>query len=143
MFKLLHCSYFIAVAFQAFITTALSFDTPNHVQRASETVCNATTPYPDKCQITNIFGNLAKEETFKAFYGHVAPNVSWTLMGTHALAGHYTNLATFVNDTVIRLAATLDRSKPNSFDLVHVTGGGDEEWSVEELHATGVAKNGL
>jgi hypothetical protein len=63
-------------------------------------------------------------------------------MGTHPLAGEYTNRTIFAIDALARLANTLDPTKPAKLNLVHIVGGGDEEWSSQELHALGVCKNG-
>ena len=63
-------------------------------------------------------------------------------MGTHPLAGQYHNRTIFVVDAIERLANTLDQAHPSKLTLTRVIGGGDEEWSVQELHGTGVCKNG-
>jgi hypothetical protein len=63
-------------------------------------------------------------------------------MGTHPLAGDYHNRTVFLTDTIQRLATAGDASKPHSLTLTHVIGGGDEEWSVQEMHALGTMKNG-
>jgi hypothetical protein len=63
-------------------------------------------------------------------------------MGTHPLAGEYHNRTIFAIGALARLANTLDPSQPSSLELVHIVGGGEEEWSVQELHALGVCKNG-
>lgn len=100
----------------------------------------ATTKYPNKCQIAQIFNNLS-EGNSKAFFAHVAPDVDWTLMGTHPLAGVYHNRTIFLADAVMRLDNTIVNGT-GTLDLVHIVGGGDEEWSANELHALGVCKNG-
>ena len=63
-------------------------------------------------------------------------------MGTHPLAGTYNNRTVFVEDTLERLGATFSSNHPSSLALTKVIGGGDEEWSVQELHGLGVCKNG-
>lgn len=100
----------------------------------------ATTKYPNKCQIAQIFNNLS-EGNSKAFFAQVAPDVDWTLMGTHPLAGVYHNRTIFLADAVMRLDNTIVNGT-GTLDLVHIVGGGDEEWSANELHALGVCKNG-
>lgn len=62
-------------------------------------------------------------------------------MGTHPLAGEYHNRTVFLTNAIERLANTLIAGT-STLELVHIVGGGDEEWSVQELHATGVCKNG-
>jgi hypothetical protein len=62
-------------------------------------------------------------------------------MGTHPLAGEYHNKTIFLKDTLERLGNT-HVTGTATLNLVHIVGGGDEEWSVQELHGTGVCKNG-
>lgn len=62
-------------------------------------------------------------------------------MGTHPLAGEYHNRTIFLTDAVMRLDNTIVNGT-GTLDLVHIVGGGDEEWSAQELHALGVCKNG-
>lgn len=99
------------------------------------------TTYPDKCYIAKIFGYLNSGNSSE-FFDQVAPDVHWTLMGTHPLAGDYHNRTVFLTDTIQRLATAGDASMPHSLMLTHVIGGGDEEWSVQEMHALGTMKNG-
>jgi hypothetical protein len=101
----------------------------------------AKTTFPDKCQITQVFDFLS-QGNFTGFLARVAPNVNWTLMGTHPLAGEYHNRTIFAVDALQRLANTLDPSQGSALNLVHIVGGGNEEWSVQELHGLGVCKNG-
>lgn len=63
-------------------------------------------------------------------------------MGTHPLAGQYHNRTILIVDAIERLANTLDPSQPTTLVPTSVIGGGNEEWSVQELHALGVCKNG-
>ncbi len=62
-------------------------------------------------------------------------------MGTHPLAGEYHNRTIFLTDAIMRLDNTL-LNGTGTLDLVHIVGGGDEEWSAQELHGLGVCKNG-
>jgi ketosteroid isomerase-like protein len=101
----------------------------------------APTKYPNKCKIATIFESLV-QSNFPAFLSHVSSNVTWTLMGTHPLAGEYTNRDIFAEDALQRLANTLDMSKPVSLTPIRIIGGGDEEWSTIELHGLGTGKNG-
>ncbi|KAF2806280.1 uncharacterized protein BDZ99DRAFT_501175 [Mytilinidion resinicola] len=100
------------------------------------------TKYPNKCQITKVFDHLA-QGNFSAFLAQVTPDVQWTLMGTHALAGVYHNRTIFAIDALQRLSKTLDPAHKTSLKLTFIVGGGDSEWSVQELHGQGVCKNGL
>lgn len=100
-----------------------------------------STPYPNKCHIAQVFAPLA-QSNFSAFFKHVSPTVNWTLMGTHALAGQYNNLTIFATDTILRLSNTIDETKPSSFDVLRIIGGGNEAWSSQELHALATCKNG-
>jgi len=63
-------------------------------------------------------------------------------MGTHPLAGLYTNKTIFAEDALQRLSSTLDTSKGSKLEVTNLVGGGEDEWSTVELHATAVAKNG-
>ena len=109
------------------------------VQYCSANQTVATTRYPNKCQIAQLYNNLS-EGNSKAFFAQVAPDVDWTLMGTHPLAGEYHNRTVFLTDAVMRLDNTIVNGT-GTLDLVHIVGGGDEEWSAQELHALGVCKN--
>jgi hypothetical protein len=100
-----------------------------------------STTYPDQCQISQIFGYLA-QGNFTAFLSKVSPNVSWTLMGTHPLAGVYHNKTIFAVNALARLSNTLDNTQSTKLDLTHIIGGGNSEWSLQELHGLGVCKNG-
>jgi hypothetical protein len=107
--------------------------------------CNATystkTLYPTRCQIGQIFDTL-QGGNFSTFFKHLSPTVHWTLMGTHPLAGLYTNKTIFAEDALQRLSATLDPSKASKLEVMNLVGGGEDEWSTVELHATAFAKNG-
>jgi ketosteroid isomerase-like protein len=122
----------------AAVAPGLTISAPAHYCSANQSV--ATTKYPNKCQIAQVF-NYLREDNFPAFFAHVAPNVHWTLMGTHPLAGEYHNRTIFLTNAIERLANTLIPGT-STLELVHVVGGGDEEWSAQELHATGVCTNG-
>ena len=97
--------------------------------------------YPSECEITKIFDNL-NQGNFTAFFEHVADDVHWTLMGTHPLAGQYHNRTIIITDAIERLANTLRPEPAATLNLTQVIGGGDSEWSVQELHGYGIAKNG-
>lgn len=63
-------------------------------------------------------------------------------MGTHPLAGEYHNRTIFIADTLERLANTEDPSNPLTLSVTNIIGGGNDEWSVQELHVLGSCKNG-
>lgn len=124
----------------ALIASTLTPPTSAQYCSTNQTV-SPTTRYPTKCQIAQVF-NYPNNVNLTAFFSQVvAPDVHWTLMGTHPLAGEYRNKTIFLTDTLERLGNTLV-SGTSTLNLVHIVGGGDEEWSVQELHATGVCKNG-
>jgi uncharacterized protein len=70
---------------------------------------------------------------------HVAEDVDWTVMGTHALAGHYAGKQAFIAGTF----AKLDRVRPQGAQLYmeHMIAQGDQV--VVELHSLATAKNGM
>ena len=102
-----------------------------------------TTTYPTKSEIKDKFALLNGDEPLSFYELNVAQDVKWTLMGTHPLAGVYNNLTIFLFDSVGRLDYTIDHSKPTSFEVTRIVGGGNEEWSVQELHGTATCKNGI
>ena len=134
----MHSSLIILSVAAAMIAPALAISAPAQYCAANQSL--ATTKYPNKCQIAQIFSHLG-QDNFTAFFAQVAPDVHWTLMGTHPLAGEYHNRTIFVTNALERLANTLINGT-SALDLVHIVGGGDEEWSVQELHGVGVCKNG-
>ncbi|KAI0440610.1 hypothetical protein F4803DRAFT_552898 [Xylaria telfairii] len=75
------------------------------------------------------------------FYSYVLDDVSWRVMGTHPLAGHYDSKEHFYNSTSIRLGKIEQPGGTTS--LVRVVGGCDEEWSVEELLGNVTMLNGM
>jgi uncharacterized protein len=53
-------------------------------------------------QVKNIFKNLETGNSDN-FFEHVSDDVSWTVMGTHPLAGTYLNKEDFISHTFRRL----------------------------------------
>ncbi|KAJ9192896.1 hypothetical protein DTO164E3_8129 [Paecilomyces variotii] len=102
---------------------------------------SATSGYPDKAEITKIFTSFT-EGDYPGFFSHLAPNFTWTMMGTHPLAGQYHNVTIFADNTLLRLGNVLRTSPAPSTKLLNVIGG-NSEWSVQEVYGTGVCKNGL
>lgn len=102
----------------------------------------STSTYPTKGEISGIFSKLtgANPSTL-AFFAHVSPTVNWTIEGTHPAAGMYTN-RTVLEATFARISSTGSKENPLEMSLINIIGGGDEEWSVEELRVYGICKNG-
>jgi ketosteroid isomerase-like protein len=108
---------------------------------ASTVAANYITTYPDKTYISNVFNFLHAGNTTQ-FLSFVSPTVAWTIMGTHPLAGTYNNRTLFAIDALARLENTASTADPLKTNVVNIVGGGDEEWSVEELKIDGTLKNG-
>ncbi|KAL1383499.1 hypothetical protein HDK64DRAFT_35936 [Phyllosticta capitalensis] len=98
--------------------------------------------YPSRAEIESLFKHMEDgnvEEVFK----RVHPDVEWTVMGTHPIAGRYTSLEDFKNNTLRRLQAIM-KTSPIRIKTRNVIGGGDHEWATVELYADGVeCNNGL
>ena len=60
----------------------------------------------DTAYVTQHFSILATPHT-DDFWAKVSPDVDWTVMGSHALSGHYTSLASFQQSTFSRLSARM------------------------------------
>jgi ketosteroid isomerase-like protein len=60
----------------------------------------------DEQTVRSIFAALEHGDG-GAFFGHVAADVDWTVMGTHPLAGHYTSKAAFQQSTFGKLGKVL------------------------------------
>ncbi|MHC1559249.1 nuclear transport factor 2 family protein [Actinomycetospora sp. C-140] len=65
-----------------------------------------------------LFANLAHPDTMSAFFDRVADDVDWTVMGTHPIAGHYTNKKAFTDATFARLARLM--RDPIRLELRHL-----------------------
>lgn len=92
---------------------------------------------PTKASVTELFSNL---ETGNAdrFFASVADDVSWTVMGTHPLAGHYTSKTEFLERTFVRLNRILEGGV--ALKLNNVIVSGDE--AVVEMVSLSRAING-
>ncbi|KAI9744331.1 MAG: hypothetical protein M1818_002483 [Claussenomyces sp. TS43310] len=99
-----------------------------------------STQYPSKAHIRDVFAHLTRAEA-QEFYKHVADDVDWTVMGTHALSGHYTDKKSFLEKSVARVSAVLEG--PLRLRVRNVIGGEVEEWAVVEMTADATCKNGL
>ena len=80
------------------------------------------------------------------FFARVSPTVDWTVMGSHALSGHYTTLDHFYKSTFARLNPRM--SAPLALKLTNVIvnsnshSGGRGTVAAVELNAHGVQKSG-
>ena len=96
---------------------------------------NTTPPTAD--QVRRLFAHLETGES-DAFFAHVADDVSWTVMGTHPLAGEYHRKADFHASTFARLDKVLREGVLLRVTHLIVQG----EWAVVELEALSTALNG-
>jgi hypothetical protein len=94
--------------------------------------------YPTQSHIRATFAHLAHGDS-AAFYAHVADNVSWTVMGTHLLSGHYGSKAAFLS-AVSRIGAVLEG--PMELKVRSVIGGEVEAWAVVEMGIEAKLLNG-
>jgi hypothetical protein len=87
--------------------------------------------------VRDLFSNLEQGNS-DAFFHHVADDVSWTVMGTHPLAGKYATKESFVSSTFARLNKVLkDRIALYVTNLLI-----SEDTAVVELEARSTALNG-
>ena len=73
------------------------------------------------------------------FFGHVADDVDWIVMGTHPPAGHYHSKAEFKAATFEKLHKVLPLGAQLAVTDVLVAGN----WAVVELVSAATAKNGM
>ena len=88
-------------------------------------------------QVRQLFVHLETGQS-DAFFAHVADDVSWTVLGTHPLAGEYHSLADFRGSTFARLDRVLREGV--LLRVTHLIVHGD--WAVVELEALSTALNG-
>ena len=87
--------------------------------------------------VRSLFANLENGRQ-DAFFEHVAEDVSWTVMGTHPLAGTYRTKADFIAHTFARLNRLLKEGV-----LLRVTGIlVDGDTAAVELESLSTALNG-
>jgi len=72
------------------------------------------------------------------FFARVSPTVDWTVMGSHALSGHYTSLQHFRESTFARLNPRMQSPLALKVSQVIVSG----QQAAVELSADGKQKNG-
>ena len=141
MFTSTITSIIVFATFATFPPIIFAGSTPTSSGEFKCTPQRSHTTYPNQCRILEIFNYLATGSD-EAFFAQVAPDVDWTVMGTHPLAGEYHNRTIFIADTLERLANTEDPSNPLTLSVTNIIGGGNDEWSVQELHVLGSCKNG-
>ena len=87
---------------------------------------------------TELFSRLADPVTAAGFFDRVADDVSWTVEGTHPLAGHYASKQDFTGATFDRLGPLMRDGVRLEVVALHVAG----EITVAELHATSTTLDG-
>jgi len=92
----------------------------------------------DQPTVRSIFAGLERGDG-DAFFGHVADNVDWTVMGTHPLAGRYRSKAEFRAATFARLAKVLPAGAQLKVTGVLIAG----DVAVVELVSGATARNGM
>jgi len=86
--------------------------------------------------IRSLFSSLERGNS-EEFFHHVAPNVNWTVMGTHPLAGTYQDRDTFIESTFWRLNKVLkDGVRLRVTNIITA-----DDTAVVELEALSVALN--
>jgi ketosteroid isomerase-like protein len=92
----------------------------------------------DEAFVRSVFAGLEHGDG-DAFFGHVADDVDWTVMGTHPLAGHYRTKAEFKAGTFAKLGKVL----PGGAQLQVTSLIVSEDRAVVELVSEAVAKDGM
>lgn len=97
--------------------------------------------YPTRDEILDIFKIATPHNFAEIFLEHVDPNVDWTVLGTHPLAGRFNSRDEFVSQPLARFRKVM--KEPGIGITIHnVIGGGDQEWAVFELIAKAECLNG-
>lgn len=100
------------------------------------------TIYPNRAQICTVFESLTGvNANASAFFANVLENVDWTIEGTHPLAGQYHNRM-ILEAAFARIDATGAKDNPLILSLINVIGGGNEQYSVQELQVLGTCIDG-
>jgi uncharacterized protein len=92
---------------------------------------------PSAEQIRGLFAPLESGNA-DAFFAHVADDVSWTVLGTHPLAGEYHSKADFRARTFARLNKVLREGV--LLRVTHLVVR--DEWAAVELEALSTARSG-
>jgi ketosteroid isomerase-like protein len=85
-----------------------------------------------------LFRNLESPATQPQFWACVAPDVDWTVEGTHALAGHYRNKQEFIDATFSRLDGVLQGGVKLEVEQLYVDG----DTTIAELLSTSTTNEG-
>ncbi len=93
----------------------------------------------DRRAITARFEGLASPDTSDEFFGHVAADVDWTVIGHHPLAGRYTSKQAFIDATFARLNRVLTGGVKLIVEAVHVDG----QVVIAELRSISTAIDGI
>jgi ketosteroid isomerase-like protein len=88
-------------------------------------------------EVTKLF-NLLKIGNNELFFENVADDVSWTVMGTHPLAGEYKSKDEFLSNTYHRLDKVLKEGVILKVNNVIVQG----DYAVVEMESLSTALNG-
>ena len=92
---------------------------------------------PSADEVRALFAHLETGDG-DSFFARVAPDVEWTVMGTHPLAGTYHSLADFRTATFARLDKVLREGV--LLRVTHVLAADD--WAAVELEALSTALDG-
>ncbi|KAI9713806.1 MAG: hypothetical protein M1820_000536 [Bogoriella megaspora] len=98
--------------------------------------------YPTKEEIHSLFDALLAGRRSE-FSAKVDPNITWTVMGSHPLAGAFHSPQEFQAATVARLQKIMKEDDPVKLAVTQVVRGGEQDWGVVEMKAIGgTCKNG-
>src|SRR5271169_6516795 len=92
----------------------------------------------DEQRVRSIFADLEHGDG-NAFFGQVADDVDWTVMGTHPLAGRYPSKQAFIAGTFAKLGQVLPQGAQLHVENVIV----QDDQAVVELHSLATARNGM
>ena len=91
-----------------------------------------------ECEVRALFSKLESGDG-NHFFDHVADDVSWTVEGTHPLAGHYHSKEDFFSHTFAILNRILPGGTQLHVESVLVSG----DWAVVELRSMATARSGM
>ena len=86
----------------------------------------------------DLFRNLESPATQPQFWARVAPDVDWTVEGTHALAGRYRNKQEFIDATFGRLDGVLQGGVKLEVEQLYIDG----DTTIAELLSTSTTNEG-
>ncbi|RAK95162.1 uncharacterized protein BO80DRAFT_419603 [Aspergillus ibericus CBS 121593] len=98
-------------------------------------------PYPSQPHIWDSFKTLEKDMT--KLFTLIHKNVSFTVVGHHPIAGHYTDLLHFYVNALRRVSVLfMDHKERFEIHPVAIHGGCESRWSVQEVRFRGVMNSG-